>query len=318
MHTRIDYIQFIYEKSNESEIFETFSFPIAAYDRNGIIAGANEIFREIVDISEGDIQSGNINIFDCIDKNNTILSEAAHNAFDGSEKVFRDIGCALKTKTRTGDFLLPRFPNAIFFPMTFERDGVKLGAVLLDDNKNRDMDEAEEVSEPIKKNKPHRRFFTYAAACAAIVIIGIGAIALNNNRSGGIIIENDPVPLAAPMFLQADESSKPYTGGGHGIILPGIDSIVIPADTADVQILLYNPADNDFDLAFEITVDDEIIYSSGLVEPGMCVEDITLAKGLAYGEYKAILEIRAYAPGDFTQTGSASVEFDLLAEQGGA
>jgi len=171
-----------------------------------------------------------------------------------------------------------------------------------------------------KKSRP--QVLSIVAAVFMVAVVGVGTMIALRGNPGHIILEDENVPLAAPIFI--DESAKPFTGAlpesmtTDGVKIPIIDSIEIPANTAEVQILLYNPVDNDSDFTFEIIIDGETLYLSGLVEPGMCVEDITLTKGLAQGEYKAILEIRAYAPGDFTQTGSASVEFDLLAEQGGA
>jgi len=312
----VDYVQFIYTNADKHpDIFETLPLPIAAYGRDGVVAGANRIFRELVDITEDDIRLGKVNIHDCLNDNDAALTEAAHNAFDGSEKVYQNVGRALHTKSNFTDGLLSKFPNAIFFPMTFDREGVKLGAVLLD---HKEDNSEEEADEPVKKKKPVSRFRYLAAACFMVAVIGIGVFVANIDSPGNdyIFLPEENVPLAAPLF--PDANAKPYTGGERGIAIPGIEDITIVADTADVQIILFNPADNDSDFMFEIIVDGETRYTSGLVKPGMCIEGITLSKVLPEGEHKAELKIRALAPGQYIGMNGATVEFNIIAERRGA
>ena len=46
----------------------------------------------------------------------------------------------------------------------------------------------------------------------------------------------------------------------------------------------------------------------------MCIEGITLSKGLPGGEYKAVLNIRCYAPEDLIETRGTSVDFALIVD----
>ena len=105
-----------------------------------------------------------------------------------------------------------------------------------------------------------------------------------------------------------------------GVQIPDVKNVTIPADTTDAHILLFNSADNGYNLAFEIVLADsgETLYSSGLVEPGMCVEDIILSAGLVSGEYKAVLNVRIVEQESNTETGGASVEFVLLVKREGS
>lgn len=47
VHIRVDYVQYSYNhKDNHLTVFENFTYPIAAYNHEGIIMGANWLFRE--------------------------------------------------------------------------------------------------------------------------------------------------------------------------------------------------------------------------------------------------------------------------------
>ena len=132
VHTRIDYVRYIYRNDLYPKNFDSLPFPIAVYGGDGVIAGANKSFREIAGITADDISQGRANLFDCLNSDNAALVEAAHNAFDGKERVYQGIGHALRTKTKTAANVLSNYPNAIFFPIACDREGVIHGAVLLD------------------------------------------------------------------------------------------------------------------------------------------------------------------------------------------
>ena len=134
VHRRVDYTRYIYRNTDiYPTAFESLSYPIAAYGRDGIIAGANKYFRDVAGITADEVQNGSVNFFDCLIENNALLLEAAHNAFNGEEKLYEDIGPALHAEPGTAVYLqLADFPNAIFFPMAYDREGVRLAAVLLD------------------------------------------------------------------------------------------------------------------------------------------------------------------------------------------
>ena len=131
VHKRIDFAQYTFKQYPSS--FDDIQFPIVVYSRDGVIAGANRYFRNIAEVTVEDIQLNKLNIFDYLDDKNAVLIDAAHNAFDGEEKVYEDIGCALRAEPGTVKYLqLADYPNAIFFPMAYDRGAVRLGAVLLD------------------------------------------------------------------------------------------------------------------------------------------------------------------------------------------
>ena len=144
VHRRVDYVQYIYKNKIYPNHFEDFYFPIAVYDRNGIIAEANRKFRNLAKITENEIRDKKANIFDYINASDTGLAEAAHNAFDGNENVY--IGDKRLIRAEAGtpeEYLLSKYPNAIFFPIARDRNGVTLAGILLDENKT---DETEDFN----------------------------------------------------------------------------------------------------------------------------------------------------------------------------
>ena len=139
VHKRVDYIQYIYKNKDYPNNFEYFILPIAIYDRTGIIAGANKKFRNLVRITEDNIQNGTVNIFDCLDDKQTRLVETVHNTFDGGERIYKGVGSLIKTEEENpGIYELSCYPNAIFFPIARDRDGISLAGILLDENKTDD------------------------------------------------------------------------------------------------------------------------------------------------------------------------------------
>ncbi|MCL2291643.1 MAG: hypothetical protein LBH62_08300 [Nitrososphaerota archaeon] len=117
-----------------------------------------------------------------------------------------------------------------------------------------------------------------------------------------------------------DENAKNYTGADPisrsgdvpGIKIPGYDTVTLPANTKNVKMILLNPEGNPCYFTFELIVKGETYYLSNLVEPSKCIEDLTLTKPLAKGEYKATLQIRAYSLDEnYTVMNGANVEFDL-------
>ncbi len=150
------------------------------------------------------------------------------------------------------------------------------------------------------------------AALVAVIIVGAYFIITNNANSdnsghsgvGFILDEN------AKDYIGADPSSR--SGDVPGIKIPGYDTVTLPANTKNVKMILLNPKDNPCYFQFELMVKGETYYMSNLVEPSKCIEDLTLTKPLIKGEYKAVLQIRAYSlDGNYTVMNGANVEFDL-------
>ena len=333
LNKREEFIQYMYLNTDMFPTsFEDCMDPVATYGRNGKIYRATKIFRELAEITQDDIRSKKVNIFELLNNENKGLIEAAHSVFDDKGITVKDLVRPLRVNSNVAIAYSSKYTEAVFFPMTHSGDTVEYGAVLLisqfkidDELEILDEEADEETPEPIKKKTPRKysRILSIAAACLAVAIIGTaGLIKLLDHRPDYIALSDDPVPLAAPLMI--DEHAKPYTGAepegvtGETVKVHIIKEAAIPANTADVKMFLLNPEGNACNLTFEITEGDETLYKSGLVEPGKCIEDIKLSKGLAQGEYKALLIIRTYASDSLTQSSSVKIEFDLTVKPGDA
>lgn len=152
--------------------------------------------------------------------------------------------------------------------------------------------------------------------CAASVVIVLLIFPFGKLPDDYIFLDDEKIPLAALPSLQADENAKQYTGTEQGFIIPIISDVTITADTHDVNIVLFNQKDNPCYFVFEIVIEDteEAIYVSGLIEPGMCIENLMLTKTLAQGKYDAVLKIHFYELETLTSINGADVSFTLSAE----
>lgn len=87
-----------------------------------------------------------------------------------------------------------------------------------------------------------------------------------------------------------------------GIAVPGWNTLNIPKNKKEVAVDFYNPEENDglYQLTFELRLPDEseqgyeVLYKSGLVDPGLHIQNITLSHELDEGIYDATLHVQPY------------------------
>lgn len=161
---------------------------------------------------------------------------------------------------------------------------------------------------------------TYVAASMCFVLLAsqVGIYGLLSDPAANMDITDFKTPLSG-LPLQPDGIERSYAAEEWGqAVFPEFDSVTIPAETQNVKISLPNPEENNCYLSFAIILADtgEPIYASGMIKPGMCLEDITLQWGLPEGEYDAIMKIRAFAPKGFAEIDSKDIEFSLKATIG--
>ena len=172
----------------------------------------------------------------------------------------------------------------------------------------------------IEAEKKHRRIinrraaaiFGLFAASAVIALLIFPPGKLTGNR---IFIYNEQVPLAAYPILQADEYATKYFGAEQCISIPNVGDITAAAETHGLNAVLFNPVNNPCYFTFEIILTDkeESIYKSGLIEPGMCIENPALLKELEKGEYKAVLVIRFYDLESLDLINTVSLPLNIIA-----
>ena len=136
----------------------------------------------------------------------------------------------------------------------------------------------------------------------------------SDNPIGGVGLVIDP----------DGESSKPsenISSEEQGVAISGRSSITIPANEKDVKVDFYNPEENKdlYYLTFELRLFNnskqgyEVLYSSGLVEPGKHIQQITLSRGLEKGVYEAVVHVQPYRMiEDRTLTNNADMKTVLI------
>ena len=115
-----------------------------------------------------------------------------------------------------------------------------------------------------------------------LVCIPMG-IFINKNLSNGKLDTN-------AVKWNQQENNDPQS-----IKIPGYSTITIPSNTKDVQITLGNPEGNQCYFKFEVVVDGETLYKSDFVKSGYAIKNIELSKGLAKGNYNAVIKITPYS-----------------------
>ena len=105
----------------------------------------------------------------------------------------------------------------------------------------------------------------------------------------------------------------------QGVTIPGWSTITIPANTTDVTMNFTNPEKNAglYYLTFELRLmngeDFEVLYTSELVEPGMQIQKVQLARGLPEGEYDCVIHVQPYRMDEEqTPTNNADMKAKLI------
>ena len=131
----------------------------------------------------------------------------------------------------------------------------------------------------------------------------------SSSQGGGLVI--DP---------NAGEYVKPVV---PGVTIPGFGEMTIPANTKELKgINLHNPSKNEgwYYLTFKLSLLDkdgevsETLYESQLLPPGQYIKDITLSRGLAPGEYAAVMHVQPYRIADTTPTNNADMRVTIIAK----
>ncbi|MCM1505803.1 MAG: hypothetical protein NC177_01530 [Ruminococcus flavefaciens] len=107
-----------------------------------------------------------------------------------------------------------------------------------------------------------------------------------------------------------------------GVSVPGWSSLNIPAETSEVTTVdFFNPEENaeKYSLTFELRIPEEdgegyeVLYTSGLVDPGLHIQKINLSRGLEAGVYDAIIHVQPYRMDENnTATNNADLQTKLI------
>ncbi len=102
------------------------------------------------------------------------------------------------------------------------------------------------------------------------------------------------------------------------ISIPGWSAIKLPAGKTNAEVSLHNPEENlgYYDLKFSLILKDteEVIFETGLVQPGNQCNRVELLRQLEPGQYDAILCVQPYTQDTKTPTNNAELAIKLIVE----
>lgn len=141
------------------------------------------------------------------------------------------------------------------------------------------------------------------------------------------LAKSEVQPAQGGVGLYFDPNAKDYTQPTtavttkRGVKIPGWPSITVPKEQTEIGVDFYNPEENKglYYLTFELRLPDdskqgyEVLYKSGLVEPGKHIQSITLSHGLDKGEYDANIHVQPYRMDENkTPTNNADLKTKLV------
>lgn len=174
-----------------------------------------------------------------------------------------------------------------------------------------------------------------SAAVLSALLIASGAatvVLLNNSKPD---IPDNPVSYEDDMGgetptdsdLQLDENAGEYVEPtkaqqvSQGVSIPGWGSITIPAASKEIEVDFFNPEENEdlYYLTFELRLPDnseqgyEVLYTSGLVKPGLHIQKVNLSRELKAGTYNAVIHVQPYRMDENkTATNNADLKTELI------
>ena len=124
----------------------------------------------------------------------------------------------------------------------------------------------------------------------------------------GLAIVDKKGPLSGGVSLKVDKDAGNYVpstsekASTPNVAIPGWGAINIPANQTNVTVNFYNPKENEglYYLTFELRLLNdseqgyEVLYTSGLVEPSLHIQNITLSRPLKKGTYDAVIHVQPY------------------------
>ena len=162
-----------------------------------------------------------------------------------------------------------------------------------------------------------KRFRDRAVVMMSTCAVAVVAVFVFMSYSPGpyqpeiVSIGDETVPLAQLPVIDVEDSIN-----GPSFMVPGYDTVTIPADTVEAYMFLANPAENSCWLSFEVALADtgEVLYESDMVPPSASIEKIALTRELPRGQYTAALKIKIFGYGNFNLINEISQNFNLIVE----
>ena len=133
-----------------------------------------------------------------------------------------------------------------------------------------------------------------AAAIVLLLCVGVSVfVLLLKNHSAAPVQDGFTLDANAHDYTPSVELPSSEK---EGIAIPGYSTVYFPEGETTVPLTLYNPEKNACLFRFELYLEDqeEMIASTGLIEPGKAVQEITLARALPAGNYTLNIKVDTY------------------------
>ena len=149
-----------------------------------------------------------------------------------------------------------------------------------------------------------------------MIYIKIGKELQARKDQGGVILQID---TSASEYIPTEAEKENM----QGVAIPGWGTLSIPANQQEVPVNFFNPEANEgkYYLTFELRLpndneqDYEILYTSGLNEPGLYIQNATLSRELEEGNYEATIHVQPYYMDELkTPTNNADLKTKLVVE----
>lgn len=160
-----------------------------------------------------------------------------------------------------------------------------------------------------------------------LLVILFGIFSQHKYDSGKAPSETSAVQGGVGLTIDPDagdnshRTSEKENTTEQGVMISGKGFITFPEGKKEISVDFYNPEENAelYYLTFELRLYNdseqgyEVLYTSGLVEPGKHIREITLSRGLEKGVYKAAVHVQPYRMNENkTPTNNADMETRLI------
>lgn len=162
----------------------------------------------------------------------------------------------------------------------------------------------------------------------AILLMVILAILLQRENQGEnvvkIIVSSENAGEGVGLVIDPNAENGQVSNDNtveQDVAISGRKTMTIPANQKEITVDFYNPKENDgaYYLTFELRLCDdskqgyEVLYTSGLVEPGKHIDKITLSRALDKGTYESVLHVQPHRMNEEqTYTNNADIKMKLI------
>ncbi|MBE5809301.1 MAG: hypothetical protein E7318_00020 [Clostridiales bacterium] len=144
-----------------------------------------------------------------------------------------------------------------------------------------------------------KRIQILLSAVLVCTVLAVAAIFLFGTNAGGRILGTAKPTPNPKLIIDPNAGPSPTPSPtAPGIAIPGWAGLSLPAGVTEAEVPLYNPDANQdwYYLTFELQLKEtgEVIFSTGLIPPGLYCNKVTLSRPLEIGTYECTMVVQPY------------------------